>query len=139
MIQLMITCTENFMKETFLGRLEAIELYLKQSGELEKGETMFNLLSVKHSLEKNTSAQGDISSSSKTVEEKIKEGVALLVEREKDGKNVFKCWTCNEYGHYASKCPKREKKFKGRFRSRRSRKCLYANEEEDESESLHHL
>ena len=23
----------------------------------------------------------------------------LLVEREKDGKNIFKCWTCNEYGH----------------------------------------
>ena len=45
----------------------------------------------------------------------------------------FKCWTCNEYGHYASKCPKRENKFKGRFRSRISRQCLYANEEEEES------
>ena len=27
---------------------------------------------------------------------------------------------------------KREKKLKGRFRSRRSRECLYANEEEEE-------
>ena len=45
---------------------------------------------------------------------------------------VFKSTVENEYGHYASKYPKREKKFKGRFRSRRRRKCLYANEEEDE-------
>ena len=58
--------------------------------------------------------------------------MALLVEREKDGKNIFKCWTCNEYGHYASKCPKRERKFKGRFKSRRPRNYLYANEEEGE-------
>ena len=72
------------------------------------------------------------SSSSKTVEEKIDEGVALLFEREVDGTKIFECWTYNEYGHYASKCPKREKKFKARFRSRRSRQCLYANEEEDE-------
>ena len=56
------------------------------------------------------------------------------MEREKDGKNIFKCWTCNEYGHYASKYPKRERKFKGRFKSRRPRNCLYANEEEDEEE-----
>ena len=54
------------------------------------------------------------------------------MEREKHGENIFKCSTCNEYGHYASKCPKREN-FKGRFRSRRSKQCLYANEEEDES------
>ena len=54
------------------------------------------------------------------------------MERGKDGKNIFKCWKCNEYGHYASKCPKRENKFKGIFRSRRPRDCLYANEEEEE-------
>ena len=53
----------------------------------------------------------------------------------KDGKNIFKCWTCNEYGHYASKCPKRERKYKGRFKPRRPRNFLYANEEEEEEES----
>ena len=58
--------------------------------------------------------------------------MALLVEREKDGKKFLKCWTCNEYGHYASKCPKREKKFKGRFR--RPKNCLYANEEEEKAD-----
>ena len=78
--------------------------------------------------------QGDIASSSKTVEEKIK-GVALLVEREKDGKNILKCWACNEYGHYASKCPKRERNYKGRFKSRRPGNYLYASEEEEEEES----
>ena len=79
-----------------------------------------------------TSAQGYFASSRKTVEEKIN-GVTLLVEREKYGKKIFKHWTCNEYGHYASKCPKRENKFKGRFR--RPRNFLYANEEEEEDES----
>ena len=54
------------------------------------------------------------------------------MEREVDGKKIFKCWTCNEYGHSTSKCPKREKKFKGRFRSRRPRDCLHSNEEEEE-------
>ena len=60
--------------------------------------------------------------------------MALLVERKEDGKNILKCWTCNEYGHYASKCPKIVRKFKGRFKSGRSRNCLYANEEEQEEE-----
>ena len=56
------------------------------------------------------------------------------MEREKDGKNIFKCWTCNKYSHYASKCPKIERNYKGRFKSRRHRNCLYANEEEEEEE-----
>ena len=56
----------------------------------------------------------------------------LYLEREVVAKKIFKCWTCNEYGHYASKFPKREKKLKGRFR--RPRNFLYANEEEDESD-----
>ena len=59
----------------------------------------------------------------------------MLIEREVDGKKTFKFWTCSEYGHYASKFPKREKKYKGRFRSRRPRNCMYANEEEEEEES----
>ena len=54
------------------------------------------------------------------------------MEREKDGKNIVKCWTCNEYGHYASKCPKRERNFKERFKSGRPRNCLYASEVEEE-------
>ena len=49
------------------------------------------------------SARGDFTSSSRFKEEiKIKEGVALLVRREKGGKKIFKCWTCNEFHHYAS-------------------------------------
>ena len=128
----MISCTTNFTKETLLGRLEAAKFDLKQSGELAKVETTFSALSVKPGLAKSTIAQEDIASSSKTIEEKIKGVVALLVKREKDGKNICKCWTCNEYGHYASKFPKRERKYKGRFRSRRPRNCLYANEEEEE-------
>ena len=50
--------------------------------------------------------QGDFSRNNKTIEEKINEGVSLLVER--------------------------ENKFKGRFRSRRPRDFFYANEEEEE-------
>ena len=63
----------------------------------------------------------------------IKEGITLLVRREKDGKKIFKCWACNEFGHYASKCPKREKNYKVNFKSRRDRdiNCLYANEDEE--------
>ena len=95
-------------------------------------ETTFSALSVKSSSTRKASAQNDSASSSKTIDEKIKEGVALLVEREVDGKKIFKCWTCNEYGHYASKFPKRENKYKGRFKSRRPRNCLYVNEEEEE-------
>ena len=103
----MILCTKNFTKETLPCRLEAPEFDLKQSGELSKVETTFSALSVRPSLARNTSAQGNFSSDSKAIEEKINEGVALLVEREKDGKKIFQCWRCNEYGHYAYKCPNR--------------------------------
>ena len=90
MIQLMIPCTKNFTKETMLGKLEVANFDLKQSGELAKVETTFSALNVRIGLAKNTSAQGDIASNSRNIEEKIKE-VALLVERKKDGKNIFKC------------------------------------------------
>ena len=43
----MIPCTENFTKETLLGRLEAVELDLKQSRELALFEIAFSALSVK--------------------------------------------------------------------------------------------
>ena len=128
----MIPCTTNFTKETLLGRLEAIEFDLKQSGELEKVETAFSALNIKPSLVRNTKVWGEIASRNKSIEENIQEVVALLVERDKDSKNIFKCWKYNEYGHYASKCPKREREYKGRFKSRRPRNCLYANEEEEE-------
>ena len=51
------------------------------------------------------------------------------MRREKDGKKIFKCWAYGEFGHYASKCPKREKRYKGKFNPRRDsdRSCLYAN------------
>ena len=83
MIQLMIPYTKNFTKETLLGRLEAIEFDLKQLGELAKVEIAFSALSVRHNLARNTNTQGDFASSSKTIEEKINEGLNLLVEREK--------------------------------------------------------
>ena len=52
------------------------------------------------------SARGEFGSSRRSKEyKKIEEGINLLVRREKDGKKIFKCWTCDEYGHYASKCP----------------------------------
>ena len=73
--------------------MEATKFDLKQSRELAKVEIAFSALSIKLGLAKNSSVQGDIANSSKTIEEKIKEGVALLVEREKDGKNIFKCWS----------------------------------------------
>ena len=38
---------------------------------------------------------GDFARKNKSNEDNIEEGVALLVKREKDGKKVFKCWTCN--------------------------------------------
>ena len=80
MIQLMIPYTKNFTKETFLGRLEAVEFDLKQSRELAKVEIAFSALNIKPGLERNKKAQGDIASSNKSIEEKIQEGVALLVE-----------------------------------------------------------
>ena len=99
----MLPCTTNFTKETLLGRLEDEEFDLKKSRELEKVETTFSVLSVKLGLAKNTNVQGEIASSSKTIEEKINERVALLLKREVDGKKIFKYCTCNKYGHYASK------------------------------------
>ena len=93
-------------------------------------ETAFSPLNVKSGLTRNTSAQNDSASNSKNVDENIKEGVALIIEREVDGIFFF-----FEYGHYASKFPKRQNKYKRRFWSRRPRNCLYVNEEEEEDES----
>ena len=86
------TITENFTKETLLGRLEVGKLDLKQSKELALVEITFNALNVKFGPLRNTSAQNDFASSRKIVDEKIKEGVAFLIEREVDSKKIFKCW-----------------------------------------------
>ena len=67
---------------------------------------------------------------------KIEEGITLLVRRELDGKKIVKCWTCNVFGHFPSKCPKREKKYKINFRPRRPRDCLYANEDDESKERV---
>ena len=91
-------------------------------------------------MSRSTSARVDFSNSSRFEEDKkIEEGIALLVRREKHGKKIFNCWTCDEYGHYASKFPKREKKFRGKFKPRRDkdRNCLYANEDEEYDEREH--
>jgi hypothetical protein len=54
----------------------------------------------------------------------IEEGIALLVKRDLEGKKILKCWICNEFDHYASKCPKRVRKYKRSFKPRRPRECL---------------
>ena len=134
MIQLLISCTKYFTKETFLGRIEAIENKLRQSRELTRIETTFNALNIWPSLSRSTSARGDFASSNIFEEDRKIEGVALLVRRQKGGKKIFKCWTCDEYGHYASKCPKREKKYKGNIKPRKDRECFYEKEENDSDE-----
>ena len=100
MIQLLISCTKYFTKETLLGRLEAVENEFRYSRELIKIETTFSALNIRPSLSRSTSAIGDFSSIKKSEEDrKIEEGVALLVKRGKRGKKILKCWTCDEYGH----------------------------------------
>ena len=64
MIQLMIPCTKNFTKEILLGRSEAVEFDLKKSKELAKVQKNLSALSVRPSLARNTSVQGDFASSS---------------------------------------------------------------------------
>ena len=97
-----------------------------------KTSTNFIAFNIQPSLSRSTSARGDCASISRYDEDKkIEEGVALLVRKEKDGKNFFKCWTFNEFSQYASKYPKREKKYKGNYKPIKDRECVYANEEND--------
>ena len=67
---------------------------------------------------------------------KIEQGIALLVRREPDGKNFFQYWACNEFDHFSSKCPKREKMYKRNFQPRRPRDCLYENEDDESEERV---
>ena len=64
MIQLLISCTKDFTKETLLGRLEAVENELRQSRELTRIETTFNALNIRPSLSRSTSSRGDFANSS---------------------------------------------------------------------------
>ena len=133
MIEQVIPCTMNFTRETILGRLEVEEMNLRLSGDLPRMETIFSALSVCPTFSRSISMSGDYAGSSRSRNEedkKIEEGIALLVKREPDGKKIFKCWTCQEYGHFASKCPKRVKKYRNNFKPRRSKECSYANDED---------
>ena len=89
-----------------------------------KAKTTYSALNIRPSL----------SRSNRSEEDRKIEGVALLVRREKWGKKIFKFWTCDEYGHYASRCLKREKTYKGNYKLRKDWECLYANEENDSNE-----
>ena len=66
MIQLLISCTKDFTKETLLGRLEAVENELRQSRELTKIEIAFSGLNIRPNLSRTTSAKGDFSSSNRS-------------------------------------------------------------------------
>ena len=103
--------------------------------DLARVETTFSALTIQPNLIKSASMHGDFARSRKSDEDKIEEGVALLVKKENDGKNFFNYWTCNEFGHYASKCPKREKNYRGQFKPRRSRDFQYANKDEESNQS----
>ena len=98
-------------------------------------EIAFSALNIWPKISRRTTARWDFASNKKSKEEKkIDEAVALLVRRGKWGKKIFKCWTCDEYGHYTSKFPKREIKYKWNHKPRKDRDCLYANEDNDFNE-----
>lgn len=139
MIKLLIRCIEKFTKETLLGRLEAAESSLRESRELTRVETYFSALNVFPCLSRSASTHGDFTSSSRTrskEERNIEEDIAFLVRREPHDKKILKCWTCNEFGHYASKCPKGQKNYKRNFKPRKPRDYLYANEDDESKERV---
>lgn len=102
-------------------------------------ETAFSALSILPSLSRNASTNGDYARNniSRSEEDRnIEEGITLLVRRKPDGKKIFKCWTFNEFCHYASKYPKRVKKYKNNFNSRMPREFLYANNDDELDERV---
>lgn len=134
MIQLLIPCSKDFTKEMLLGRSEAGEVDLRQFGDLARVKIAFSALNIRSNLTRSASTRGDFAGSNRFDEDKkIEEGTTLLARRgrEKDDKKIFKCWTCDKFGHYTSKCPKREKTYKGKFKPRRDRNYLHANEVEE--------
>ena len=101
--------------------------------------TSFSALSVCPSLSRSVSTIGDYANSNKSRSKEdrtIEEGISLLITRAPNGKIIFKCWTCNEFSHYASKCPKREKKYKNNFKSWIPRDCLCANKDDEFEERV---
>ena len=119
MIHLLIYCTKHFTKDSLLRGLEVVENELRQSREMTRTKIDFSALNIWPNLSRNTSGSWDFSSSSKAKKDRKIEGVTLLVKREKGGKKVFKCWTCDDYGHYAYKFLKREKKYNGNDKPRK--------------------
>lgn len=92
---------------------------LNKSGYFPRVETTFNTLSVHASLSRSVSTSRNYTSNNISIskeDRRIEEGIALPVRREPYGKRIFKCWSCNEFGHYFSKCLKREKKYKKNFK-----------------------
>ena len=85
-------CTKRFTRDTLLGRLEAVELSLRQHGELTIVETNFGAISDCPCLSRSASTNEDCASSNKSRYEediKIEEGITLIVRREPNGKKVF--------------------------------------------------
>ena len=70
MIQLLISCTKDFTKETLLGRLEVVENELRQSRELTRTKIDFSTLSIQPNLSRSTSSRGDYASSNRSKEER---------------------------------------------------------------------
>ena len=139
MIGQVIPCTKNFTREILLGILEAKKVSKMECGESSRVEITFSALNVHPYLSRSASTSGDYASNKKSKfgeDRRIEEGIYLLVRRELDGKIISKCWTFNEFGHYASKCPKREKMYKKNFKSRRPIDCLYANEDDELDERV---
>ena len=82
-------------------------------------EIAFTTLSIRPSISRSMRTSGNYVGSNTTKFEedmKIDERNAPLVKREPEGKRIFKCWTCKEYGHFASNFPKRENKHKRKDR-----------------------
>ena len=84
MIQLLISCTKYFTKETLLGRLGSVENELRHFGELSRIETSFSALNIQPNMSRSTSDRGNFASSNiPNKDKKIEEGEAFFVRREK--------------------------------------------------------
>ena len=78
MIQLLISCTKYFTKETLLVRHKTIENELRQFKELTRTKITFSALNIEPSLSRSTSPRADYASISRPDEDrKIEEGVAF--------------------------------------------------------------
>ena len=132
MIQPVIPYTKNFTKEILFGRLKSVDEDPRKSRDLWRVKIAFSALNIWPNLTRSASIDGDFASSRRSNEDKnIEEGIGLFVRRGKNRKKIFKCWTLNEFRHYASKFPKREKKYKWKFKPRRDRNRNFLYENED--------